>query len=221
MRNIFVEFAILYPEDRVLVAYVPKPADFATIEREGWYRIPQAHAPKGLYAEYVAFYFGRNFGAKKWAIHHYAPNLGHELVTRRELLPAEPDHPRADKWYYKVQLGDLCSLSRPIVSLRWRRITFFHTTWDRFQDAVEINDLFVDGGKYVDRLYAALKDRGLQPERNYRVEEPGVVYDVPLTVLCRNGRCDIHAHQIPQNDTDLAVLLKAIERETAVYGGVA
>ena len=211
----------MYPEDRVLVAYVPRPADFALIEREGWYRIPQVHAPKGLYAEYIAFYFGRHFGTKKWAIHYYAPNLGHELVTRRELLPDEPDHPRADAWYYKVQLGDLCSLSRPIMSLRWRRITFFHTTGDRFQDAVEINDLFLDGGEYVDRLYTALKERGLHPERNYRIEEPDLVYDVPLTVLCRNGRCDVPLHQIPQNDTDLAHLITAIEQTAVRYGGIA
>ena len=90
-------------------------------------------------------------------------------------------------------------LERPIISLRWRRITFIHTTWDRFLDATEINDLFVEGGEYVDRLYAALKERGIQAERQYRVEEPSVVYEVPLSVLCANGRIDIrHSNQFSQ-----------------------
>ncbi len=209
----------MYPEDRVLVAYMPNLADFALVQNEGWYRIPQKHAPKGLYAEYIAFYFGRPFGDQKWAIHYYAPRLGHELLTRRELLPDQPNHPRADALYYKVQLGPLQQLSRPIMSLRWRRVTFAHTTWDRFQDAVELNDLFVDGGEYVDRVYAVLKERGIRAERNYQVKEDGLTYTVPLMVLCDNGRIEITHDQIPTKEGDFALFLDEIERETAVKGG--
>lgn len=154
----------MYPEDRVLVAYVPTPADFSLIEREGWYRIPMAAAPKGLFAEYFAFYFGQAFGAQKWAVHAFARRLGHELMTRRDLFPGEPDHPRADAFYYKVQLGPLQQLERPIISLHWHRVTFIHTTWDRFQSAVELNDLFVDGDAYVDRSFAVLKESDSEPD---------------------------------------------------------
>ena len=142
---------LMYPEDSVLVAYVPRPADFEYIRQEGWYRIPQRHAPKQFLATYFAFYFGRHFGEQKWAIHYYAPQVGHELLTRRQLLPHEPNHPRADEWYYKVQLGPVRLLTRPIISLRWRRITFIHTTWDRLQEAREINDLLIEGGPFVAR----------------------------------------------------------------------
>ena len=148
----------MYPEDRVLVAYLPDPADFDIIRSESWYRIPEKHVPKGLHAEYYAFYFGRKFGENKWAIHYFARQMGFELMTRQDLIPAEPDHPRARERYYKVSLGPLQKLEEPIISLRWRRITFMHTTWDRFQDAREINDLFINGPEYVDRLYATLKD---------------------------------------------------------------
>lgn len=147
----------MYPEDRVLVAYVPTPSDFTHIQ-QGWYRIPQQHAPKGLYAEYYAFYFGQRFGAQKWAIHYMARRTGHELVTRLQLFPNQPHHPRAHDFYYKVQLADLQPLPRPIVSLRWRRVTFIHTTWDRLQDAVELNDLLLNGDGYVDRQFAALRE---------------------------------------------------------------
>ena len=168
----------MYPEDRVLVAYVPRPSDFDLIRREGWYRIPQRSAPKGLHAEYIAFYFGAAFGEDKYAIHYYARNAGHELARRRDLLPDEAGHPRADEIYYKVQLGPLQRLAQPIVSLRWRRLTFVHTTWDRFQDATEINDLFVEGGPYVDRLYATLKERGITADRDYRINEAQPEYVV-------------------------------------------
>ena len=161
----------MYPEDRVLVAYVPEPKDFVCIREERWYRIPVPYAPKGLFAEYIAFYFGGSFGDQKWAIHYYARNLGHELTTRITLLPDEPEHTRANEMYYKVQLGPVQELEQPIPSLRWHRLTFVHTTWDRFQDAAEINDLFLDGGDYVDRLYATLKDRGVQAQRTYQIKD--------------------------------------------------
>lgn len=157
----------MYPDDRVLVVYVPRPADFACVQEQGWYRIPQQYAPKGLHAEYYAFYFGRRFGPQKWSIVYYAPRLGHELVRRVDLLPAETDHPHAQDLYYKVQLGPVQALPRPIVSLRWRRITFIHTTGDRFLDAREINDLFIDGGEYVDRMFVALREGELHPEQEY------------------------------------------------------
>ncbi len=148
----------MFPDDRVLIAYVPAPRDFDLIAAQGWYRIPVKHAPKGLHAEWFAFYFGKQFGAQKYAISHFAYNLGHELVTRRTLLPAEPDHPRAAEMYYKIQLGDLHQLERPIISLRWRRILFAHTTGDRFQNASEISDLFADGDQYVHRAQTVLKE---------------------------------------------------------------
>jgi hypothetical protein len=208
---------VVYPEDRVLVAYVPRPEDFALVQQAGWYRVPVQHAPKGLHAEYFAFYFGRHFGPEKYAIHYYAPRLGHELTTRLALFPDQPDHPRAQAMYYKVQLGPLQRLPRPVVSLRWRRITFIHTTWDRFQDASEINDLFVDGEGYMDRLYATLKERGLQPERHYRVEEPGATYEVPLTLVCRTGRVDLP--RLPAGEEDVVRLADEMSRAAAALGG--
>jgi hypothetical protein len=214
----------MYPEDRVLVAYVPQPSDFDIIRTEGWYRIPQRHAPRGLNAEYLAFYFGSRFGEDKWAIHYYARRAGDELVRRRDLLPDQPDHPHADDIYYKVQVEGLQKLARPILSLRWRRITFVHTTWDRFKDATEINDLFIEGGPYVDRLYATLKERGIRAERNYRVDgnsagQP-VDHTVALSVPTRDGRVDLAYGDLPQDDKGFQALAEALVREIIRQGGV-
>lgn len=165
----------MIPDDRVLVAYVPTPADFTKIETQNWYRIPQKSAPKGLYAEYIAFYFGRRFGDQKWAIHYFAKNMGHELVRRIDILPNEPNHPRAQEIYYQVQLGGLQVLERPIISLQWRRILFIHTTWDRFEDASEINDLLLDGETLVDRRFVALRDRDEDGPR-YQIAESSITY---------------------------------------------
>jgi hypothetical protein len=177
----------MYPEDRVLVAILTSPADLALARDQGWYRIPQKRARKGIHAEYLAFYLGRAFGDQKWAIHYYARLEGHELVRRCDLFPDERDHPRAKELYFKIQLGPLQQLERPILSLRWRRITFIHTTWDRFVDASEINDLFVEGAPYVDRVYYALREAGILTERRYRIRERGRQYIADLAVPCRGG----------------------------------
>ena len=89
----------------------------------------------------VAFYLTAAFDDEKWAIHEYARVRGHELVRRVDLLPDEPHHPRARATYYKLQLEPLQRLPRPILSLRWRRITFIQTSGDRLMHALEISDL--------------------------------------------------------------------------------
>ena len=177
----------MYPEDRVLVAVMSHPADWDIVRQQGWYRIPEKHAGRGAFFEYLAFYFTAAFGEERWAVHYYARILGHELANRRDLLPDQPDHARAGERYYKLQLGPLQRREPPIVSRRWRRISFILTTWDRFQAAEEINDLFAEGGEFVDRLYHALREEGLTPERRYPVREAGVDYLVDLAVLCQQG----------------------------------
>lgn len=210
----------MYPEDRVLVALVPRPRDFALVQSERWYRIPLDHAPKGMFAEYIAFYFGRHFGAQKWSIYYYARNLGHELVRRRDLFPQETEHPRADQPYYKVQLGPILQREEPIISLRWRRVTFIHTTWDRFEDAREINDLFIEGAQYVDRVYATLKERGIWAVRNFRVSEARMPYIVPLMIPCRYGRIDLTESDLPHSEEDILSLVERVIQESKQKGGV-
>ena len=176
----------MHAEDRVLVAVMNRPKDLEVARDQGWYRVPEKHASQGVFFEYVAFYFTSAFGELGWAVHYYARRLGHELVTRRELLPDEPDHPRAGAHYFKLQLGPLQRREPPIVSQRWRRVTFIYTTWDRFEAADEINDLYAEGGEFVDRLYHALREAEYSPERRYPVREAGAEYVVDLAVPCRD-----------------------------------
>lgn len=222
----------MHPEDRVLVAVITRPKDFDAIREWGWYRVPEKKAPRGIFAEYIAFYFTAAFGEQAYAVHYYARRMGDELVTRRELLPDEPDHPRADELYYKLQLGPLQKREPPIVSLRWRRITFIHTTWDRFEVAEEVNDLFAEGDEFVDRLYHALRDAGLSPERQYPLREASPGYISTLAVPCQRGAVAIEVgHDRPvasgglvfaaQDMADnLAGCLARVEDEVRRRGGV-
>jgi len=191
----------MHPEDRVLVAVMNNRRDFERVRDQGWYRIPAKHAPQSTSeSDYVAFYFTKAFGEERWAIHWYAPVRGHELARRRELLPGEPDHPRANRVYYKLQLGPLERLEPPIISLRWRRVTFIETTWDRFQMAQEINELYASG---ADGLFVTLKDMGLTPEREFPLREAGAEYVVDLAIPCNDGTLAIVLGDRPAPDTAL------------------
>ena len=176
---------MFHAADRVLVGVMTEPRDFRIAQDEGWYRIPVAHAPECLMdAAALAFYFTAQFGDERWAIHWYAEVRGHELVLRRDLFPDEADHTRADQQYYKVQIGPLIRRDPSIPSLRWRRISFIATTWDRFQAAEEINDLYVSG---VDGLYVSLKESGFFPERDYLIREGPAAFTADLAIPCKDG----------------------------------
>jgi hypothetical protein len=122
----------------------------------------------------------------KWAIHYYARIQGHELVTRRDLIPSEPAHPRAGNWYYALQLGPLEHKLPPVVANRWRRVTFIVTSGDRFMHAVEINDLFEQESP-VGQLYVRLKELGIPVEREWWIDEEGTAYVVDLALPVEDG----------------------------------
>ena len=170
----------------VLVAVVNNADDLQRAASDGWYRIPQRKAPRRVGADYIAFYQTGAFKGEPEAqsITYFAPTRRYRLMTRAELLPDEADHPRADNVYYKMQLGPLMRLERPIPSLRWRRITFIETSWDRFTAAEEVNDLYVSG---ADGLFVTLKDAGFYPEREYSLRERGVKYVVDMAIPCHSG----------------------------------
>jgi hypothetical protein len=113
--------------------------------------------------------------------------LGHELTTRAELLRTQPDHPRADEQYYKIQIGPLERLPRPIPSRKWRRITFLYTTGEHLLAAEELNDLIVQSAER-ELLWKALRERGLRAERQYETRGGG---EMDLALLCALGTLGI------------------------------
>lgn len=155
----------MQPDSSVLVAVINSPHDFEIARDAGWYRVPQRSAPKFFPPEFIAFYFTKPFGAEAYSVRWYTQVRGHELATRRDLLPNEPDHPHAAQVYYKVQIGPLLELPHPIASKRWRRLTFILTTGERLFAAWEINDLIV-GSHEHDLMWRALKEAGLDAERD-------------------------------------------------------
>jgi hypothetical protein len=147
-------------EDLVLVAVVRHPRDLDIVRVLGWYRIPVGTAPKTLRVDWLAFYQTAAFGDERWSVRCVAPVRGLELVRRAELLRDEPDHPRAGEPYFKVQLGPMESLPRPIRSERWKRFTFLYTTGDRLLAARDVTELTLPSAAQRHRLWRMLRERG-------------------------------------------------------------
>jgi hypothetical protein len=177
----------LKPTDLVLVAVLKDKRDLEIARVLGWYRIPLKSAPKTVAVDYLALYQTAKFGEDRWAINYVAPVRGHELTTRAQLLRTQPNHPRANEQYYKIQIGPLERLERAIPSRAWRRITFLYTTGEHVLRADELNDLIVQSPER-DRLWKALRERGLQPERQYERGQGGAI---DLAVLCALGNLGI------------------------------
>jgi hypothetical protein len=177
----------MFPEDRVLVGVIQTKRDLAFARDDHWYRIPQAQMPRGVTTEYLAFFLsGKVFGEKSKAIQYYAPMRGLELVYRKDLIP-DPKHPRANHVYYRVALGDLEAKTPPITNPTRRPISFIYTTWDRFYQAHTVADLYSTDDFFVDRIYYALRDHGVNPVRLWAAEHRSDPFAPGLKILCENG----------------------------------
>jgi hypothetical protein len=129
------------PDDLVLVAVLPKRKDLDIARVLGWYRVPLKTAPKMLQVDWIAFYLTGDFGEERWSVRYAAPVKGHELVMRADLLADERDHPAAADPYFKIHLGPVMRLARPIPANRWRRFIFLYTTGAHLLSALDVRDL--------------------------------------------------------------------------------
>ena len=175
----------MFAEDRVLVGVINRKRDLDTVLGERWYRIPQQQMKRGINAEYIAFFLSKAFGERNGGIHYFAERKGAELLYRRDLLPQEPNHPRANDAYYKIQLGTINPKVPPVKNTSRRTISFVYTTWDRFVNATQIRDLYSKEDYFVDRIYHALRNVGVSSERSWSAEYKNS--PARLRVLCENG----------------------------------
>jgi hypothetical protein len=186
-----------------LVVVVNRPDDLSRAMQERWYRIPLNRAPSRVAAEYLAFYQTGAFAPEeRFVVRWMAPVRGYFLATRRELIPEEPEHARADEQYFKVLLDEAILLPHPIPSRRLRRITFIPTTLSRLRQAEEINDLWIRSSAQ-ERLWEALKQAGLDGESQYPLQDdlPGHVAEFAL--FCRSGRIAVIIAETPRVEGQL------------------
>lgn len=187
---------MISPTDLVLVCLMPTPRDMEIARLLGWYRIPLRTAPKVVAVDSLAFYQPGSFAERAGRIEFVAPVRGHELVTRAELLKDEADHPRANEEYFKVQIGPLERLSKPIVAEKWRRLTFLYTTGEYLLKAHTINDLVVQSDERVS-LWQSLRERAGQNQA-YQVDVPDDID--PSTLIALLGIKELRGNYEPKEE---------------------
>ncbi len=174
-------------DSSVLIVIVNDPRDLKHALDDGWYRIPLARAPARIAVDYLAFYQTGAFPeGERYLVRWYAPVQDYRIVQRRELLPDEPEHPRAADRYYRVGLGPGIALPCRIPSRRLRRITFIPTILSRLLAAQEINDLWIKPGTH-ERMWQALQQAGLDAEYQFEVTESPTPYVADFVLPCRKG----------------------------------
>ena len=155
-----------------LVAVMPTPKDLEIARVLGWYRIPFRMAPKMLDVDYLLFYqTGKYPVGHTSRIEYYSEVRGHELTTRKELFRNEPEHPRANEEYFKIDLGPVTQLPRAITAKNWKRITFFYRLGYLVNQACSIDDLLVKSDER-DILWKTIRERGNVEYGNNKMQPP-------------------------------------------------
>lgn len=181
----------------MLVALLPKKSALDILQSELWYHIPVENVPHkwedGWRPKIMAFYQGKVFGKdNSYKIQYFGEISQVDIVPRKELFPNDEENQhKAENLYYRIQLKRLQTRYKPIVSYRPRRLVFIPTTWEKFENADQINDLF-DGSHLEDQLWKALKYVNILAERQWKVViNKDHNYYLDFAVFCKNGRLAI------------------------------
>ena len=174
----------------LLVAIMNTPTDFEILKTQGWYRVPVDTAPKRWPPRWIAFYQTKVFGDEAHAVRYYGRVARINRAPRHVLFPDEPENPKSSRMYYQVHLRSLEERYQPIPSRRWRRIVFIPTTWTKFAEAEEINDLF-DDSPLEDTLWRHLRRERIPAERQWEWQHRQSRYVLDFAVFCHEGSLDI------------------------------
>ena len=173
-----------------LVAILKDKSDLAILQEQGWYRIPVASAPKRWPPRWLAFYQPKNFGEDAYRIRYYGQVKDIRRARRSELFPNELASAKSEREYFILNLAKLEEREDPIPSYRPRRLVFIPTTWTKFEQAEQINDLF-DDSPLEDQMWSEMKRISLEAERQWAVSLRQAAYFLDFALFCKNGRIDV------------------------------
>lgn len=174
----------------VLIGVLKDRRDLELLLERGWYRIPVASCPTRRF-HHLAFYQPSSFGRSGKRIRYYARVLGCKVVKRRDLIPEEPNHPRAGDDYYRFRVGRVRELARPVRNAGPRRVSFGFTTLRSLLKARDILGLF-DVPAIEKIMHGALKRARIAASPEHIVSEGRRGgYRLDFAVFCRCGRIDV------------------------------
>jgi very-short-patch-repair endonuclease len=175
----------------VLVGILIRKSSLEILKTERWYHIPVEKARKEWPPKILAFYQGYPFGDEAFQIRYFGEVDQIEIVPRKELFPNdERNKHKAEKLYYRLSLKKLREREKPILSYRPRAWAFISTTMTKFENAEQVNDLYV-GSALEERLWKALKYTNILAEREWKVKIQDHTYYLDFAVFCKTGKLAI------------------------------
>jgi very-short-patch-repair endonuclease len=200
----------------VLVALLKEKSDFHILQEQGWYRIPVASATKRWPPKWLAFYQPKAFLEEAFRVQWYGEVADDiQVVPRSQLFPNEFESAKSDQRYYKLTLKSLELLESPILSLRPRRLVFIPTTWEKFNRAEQINDLF-DDSPLEDDLWQQLKRSLIRAERQWELIAEEQRYFLDFALFCTKAPIAVETdgdtwHTVPNRANQDYLRQNAIE----------
>jgi len=174
----------------VLVAVLKRARDLEILLQERWYHVPVKSCPKMKF-KYIAFYQPALFGESGKCIKYYSRVLNSSVTIRKDLFPQEPEHPNANDYYLRINLGEINELADPIKNIIPRRVCFGFTTLRRLLESKDILQLYsVAPTEQI--IEKALKHIGIKTKaQHYVIKNPKKRYRLDLAILCEKGNIAI------------------------------
>lgn len=180
----------------LLVAIMNDTRDFSILKEKLWYRIPVSSKIKWLKDKWpprrLAFYQTKEFRQDAYAVNYYGQVLDIAEVYRWQIFPNEPEDERSLKKYFQIRLLSLDRLPQPILSRRRRRIVFIPTTWQKFVDARELNDLYSESG-LEEKIWDTFTLWKIAAERQEHVTVSKRDYFLDFAIYCAKGNIAVEA----------------------------
>jgi very-short-patch-repair endonuclease len=169
----------------VLIGILKDRHDLDLLLHRRWYRIPVGHAPRRRFS-YLAFYQPASFGAQGKRIRYVAPVLGRTIARRRDILPDQPDHPRANDRYAVFRVGKPFKLPEPVRNISLRRVTFAYTTLRHLFESHDVLEVF--GVPPIERMMQKeFESAGLGALPEFTVSGPTHRYRLDFAIFCAHG----------------------------------
>jgi len=176
-------------EEIVLVGVLKNQRDRDILFREKWYRIPLSYAPKRQF-HYLAFYQPLTFGKEGKQIQYFARVLNYQVVKRKNLLPAELNHPHAEDDYFLVRIGGIKKLDPPIKNIKPRRVSFGFATLTHFLQSKTILQLY-RVPPIEEILEKALKKAGIAAVAQHHLSFAKKRFCLDFAIFCQKGNIAI------------------------------
>ena len=204
----------------VLVCVLKSKRDLDILKKEHWYRIPVSHAPVSHF-DWLAFYQPRPFYPEDKCINYYTKVKSKKIYKRKQLLPEEEKHPRAQDMYIKINVGKIMRLRPPIKNIAPRRISFGFTTLSRLKNSKDILEVYgifpmekiiaeklkEIGVRAITQCVVLIKSKPSRKPKRFRLDFAVYCKDGKLAIECDNKK----AHSSPaqkSKDKEKDTLLK-------------